>query len=164
MTITGALYCGLDRKVREELGRGSGLVRSGSSVRSGRRRLADGISRRVATMKEIDEPGAGGIRARHVPSGAVAPLVFASRVAPPRRRDRHGIGDQRAERLQDADERERDQSSNHAFNVLPHPDPSSDRRDQPRSKARLISVSAQSIASLGFEAFVTTRANMLGMM
>ena len=142
-------------------------------------------------MSEIDGRGAGGNRARHATSGGLAALVFTGGITPPRRLDRHRVGNQRAERRQDADERERDQSSNHAFNVLPRLDPSSDRqtgrtrcdhaprarrhccyaraarrewRDQPRSNARLISVSAQSIASLGFEAFVTTRANMLGMM
>ena len=79
-------------------------------------------------MRKIDDHAAGGIRAGHATSGAVAALVVTGTVAPPRRLDRHGVGHQRAERLQDSDERERDQSSNHEFDVLPRPDPSSDRR------------------------------------
>ena len=79
-------------------------------------------------MRKIDGSGVGGIRGRQATSGSLTALVLAGRVTPPRRLDRRRVGHQRAERLQDADERERDQSSNHAFNVLPRPDPSSDRR------------------------------------
>ena len=57
----------------------------------------------------------------------MAALVFTGGVGPPLRLDTDGVDRQGAERLQNADERERDQSDNHGFNVLPLPDPSSDR-------------------------------------
>ena len=89
--------------------------------------MLDGGQRGLAAMRELDGSRAAGVRARYVPSGGAAALVFTGRVAPPHWIDGNDVG-QGAERLQNSDERERDQSRNHGFNVLPLRDPSSDRR------------------------------------
>jgi tungstate transport system substrate-binding protein len=94
-----------------------------------------GAPRRIATVRQIDGRDAGRVWARRVSSASVAALVLAGCFAAPHRIDGDAVG-QGAERLQDPDERERDQASQHEINVLPRRDPSSDRARRRRALDR----------------------------
>jgi len=76
-------------------------------------------ARRLAAMRNGRHCRPDGHRTGWSPTTGLTALVFAGRVAAPRRIDRQGL-DERAERLQHSDDRERDQSDDdHEANVLP---------------------------------------------
>ena len=109
-------------------------MRQESDAADGCRRIVENVTRGLAATRNARRGRADGHRTERSPSTGLAALVFAGRVAVPRRIERQGL-DERAEQLQHSDDRERDQSDDyHEANVLPP----CDRLKQSRGVARCL--------------------------
>jgi len=105
--------------VHEESGRSARLSGQESDAGGGSRRVMEDAARRLAAMRNGRRGRPDGHRTGWSSPTGLTALVFAGRVAAPRRIDRQGL-DERAERLQHSDDRERNQSDDdHEANVLP---------------------------------------------